>query len=201
MSLLDKSARIVSIALIPPTLSALSFALLTLAYQHGSLFHKLLIWVIATLFSGVIQIFYVLKLKKDDEVTDYDVPLKEQRNTPYMVSIGLAIVGFTALCVLNASIYVLALMFCHITNTLILLLINRYWKISAHMLGFAGVLPALIPLFGIYLIISAPFLILLGWARVQLKSHNLLQVVAGAALGFVLTYLQLFIIFSYVIIM
>lgn len=190
-------ARYASIALVPPTITAAVAGLLVLAYQHGSLFHQIMVWLTASLFSGGLQIAYVLYLRKQSEVTDYDVPLKEQRTKPYIVSAVLAAVGFGLLFYLNAAILLLAMMFIHVVNTLVLIAINRVWKISAHMMGLLGPLPLLIPLFGMNLLYVAPVAILLGWARVHLQTHTIPQVIAGAVLGFFLTFLQLFLILPY----
>jgi membrane-associated phospholipid phosphatase len=62
-------------------------------------------------------------------------------------------------------------------------LITRYWKISTHALGITAPLVALLFLYGTQ---PLPFLVLIPivcWARVYLKAHTVLQVVAGSALG------------------
>ena len=74
-------------------------------------------------------------------------------------------------------------------STLVVQYITRYWKISTHALGITAPLVALTLLYGNR---TLPFLILIPmvcWARVYLKAHTLLQVIAGAALGTVSTVL------------
>ncbi len=68
-------------------------------------------------------------------------------------------------------------------SSLVVQFITRYWKISTHALGITAPLVALTILYGAA---PLPFLVLIPivcWARVYLKAHTLLQVVAGAALG------------------
>ena len=66
-------------------------------------------------------------------------------------------------------------------DSLVVQFITRYWKISTHALGITAPLVALTILYGPQ---PLPFLVLIPivcWARVYLKAHTLLQVVAGAA--------------------
>ena len=199
MKTLDRIARYTSIVLVPPSLSAIVFAVYVIAYQHGSVIHQALVWFIATAFSGGLLILYVLNMRKQRQVTDYDVPEQEQRTKPFLIGAGLQVVGLLALMFMNASIFILALMAVLVINTLLLTLINRFWKISAHMLGMGGAAPALLPVMGSYAVIVLPFALLLGWARVRAQVHTPSQVIAGAIAGFILTWVQLFAIFTYVV--
>jgi membrane-associated phospholipid phosphatase len=68
-------------------------------------------------------------------------------------------------------------------NTTIVGIITRWWKISTHATGIAAPLTVLYAHFGVA---PLPFFVLIplvGWARVYLKAHTLLQVLAGTALG------------------
>jgi len=150
------------------------------------------------MFSGGIQIAYVLYLKRKGRVADYDVPERLQRTGPYLISAALSAVGLAILYLLRSPDWTLALMWCYASNTLILALINRFWKISAHMMGLTGPLTALVVPTGFWMLAGMPLAVLLGWARVRLRAHTLAQVIAGAAAGVVLTTAQLFAWFSYV---
>jgi membrane-associated phospholipid phosphatase len=63
--------------------------------------------------------------------------------------------------------------------------ITRYWKISTHALGVTAPLVGLVYLYGQQ---PLPFVVLIpivGWSRVYLKAHTVLQVVAGVLLGLI----------------
>ena len=67
--------------------------------------------------------------------------------------------------------------------------INKYWKISAHAMGAAMPLGALVLNFDIYLVISsAIILFLVGFSRIYLKVHTVLQVFVGTLVGFVVSF-------------
>ncbi|MBR9974544.1 MAG: hypothetical protein KFF77_03105 [Bacteroidetes bacterium] len=192
----ERFAHNLSLVLIPPTIAAVVFALLVAAYEHGSIFHRIVVWVVATACAGVLQMVYVLYLRKMEKVTAYDVPERLQRTGPYLVSALFSLGGLMMLLFLNASVFVWGLMWCFLLNTLILNAINLRWKISAHMMGFTGPLVFLFPLFGWTLLWTLPLAALLGWARVELRAHTLPQVLAGAAAGIALTLVQIWVILT-----
>ena len=102
---------------------------------------------------------------------------------------------------------VTALMACYALNILLVLLVNLRWKISAHVAAGAGFISMLffihqrawrapldsaalfqpVWLWGLALLVP-----LLMWARLRTQSHTRGQVAAGAALGLLAPYLQLY---------
>ncbi|MFZ1730343.1 MAG: hypothetical protein WBQ23_16675 [Bacteroidota bacterium] len=189
-------AQRLSIALIPPTIAAVVFALLVLAFEHGGILHQVVVWVVAVACAGGLQMAYVMYLRKMEEVSAYDVPERLQRTKPYLISAGFSLGGLMFLLFLNASVFVWGLMWCFLINTLILNAINLRWKISAHLMGLTGPLVFLFPVFGWKLLWTLPLIVLLGWARVALRSHTVAQVVAGAIAGVGLTLLQTWVIIT-----
>jgi membrane-associated phospholipid phosphatase len=104
--------------------------------------------------------------------------------------------GFIVLNYLNAGDLVRGLMFCYMTNTIIIIVITKYWKISIHAAGVAGPLTALW-IHGVH----SPFVVIfivsiLGWSRIILKAHNISQVLAGFILGSFLSGIQLLTLFQ-----
>lgn len=61
-------------------------------------------------------------------------------------------------------------------------------------MGAAGPLAALTYVFGPIALLFAIIVFLVGWSRIQLKVHNLAQVMTGVILAFVSTYLQIYLI-------
>lgn len=190
-------ARAASILMVPPVPAAIACTFFVLQYEHGNLQHLAAVWSTAVAASGGIQIAFVLWLARRGRVAAYDVPERSQRSVPYMFSVAISFLGMIVLMVLDASVFLWGLLWCYSVNTLILAIINRFWKISAHMMGATGPMSAMVPITGPWLIAAAPFLVLLGWSRVHLGSHNVAQVVAGSLAGVILTVLQLFIFFAY----
>lgn len=184
----QKAAEVISYVFMPTTFALVAFVLLT--YFTGQETNRLLIAGISVLFGAAIPFSYLFFLFRRQKVSDIDVPIREQRTIPYLVSVIIYFVGFLSLYVLDASIPVYALMFCYTTNTFVVSLINTQWKISAHAMGAAGPLTVLAIVFGWKILPAFLLIIIVSWARVELKAHTKAQVTAGALLGIFLTAVQ-----------
>jgi membrane-associated phospholipid phosphatase len=108
--------------------------------------------------------------------------------------VGFYLIGLSILIVFQVNIISIAFWFCYISNTLITILINKHWKISAHAMGAAGPLAAVTYAFGPIGLLFIVIVFLVGWSRIKLKVHNLTQVIAGVLLAFISTYLQIYFI-------
>ena len=169
----------------------MAFTVMTCAYEHGSPLHRLLVWLVAVLCSGMLQMAYVLMLRSRGSVTAYDVPERLQRTKPYFVSAGISFAGMMILLLLHASVFLWSLLWCYSINTLITAAINSRWKISAHLMGLTGPVTALHPVIGMGVLWFVPVVIVLGWSRIRLEAHTPAQVCAGAIAGVLLTQVQL----------
>ena len=81
------------------------------------------------LFSNFIPFITVLFLKNTGKISDLDASQKEQRFLPLLLGVLYAGSGFIVLNYLNAGDLVRGLMFCYMTNTIIIIVITKYWKI------------------------------------------------------------------------
>jgi len=126
---------------------------------------------------------YILWLKYRGKVTDFDVYLRDQRFWPYVFAISCALISWLVMGILHAPRLLTLLSGASVCQGLIMFLINRRWKISAHSAGMAGIAVLIWQVLGAA---SAPVLLsipLVGWSRVRLGRHTLGQVIAGALLG------------------
>ncbi len=130
-------------------------------------------------------------------IADIDARVKEERTIPFSLSIVFYCIGLIIFVYYKIDIISLAFWFCYISNTLLIVFINKIWKISAHMMGASGPFAALVYVFGISAVPFIVILFLIGWARIKLKCHNLSQVLAGALLAFCSTYCQIYLIINY----
>ena len=149
------------------------------------------ILAICFVFSNLIPIATVLILKKRGIISDLDASQKEQRIFPLTLGIIYSGIAFLILTYMQANPLVRGLMFCYMTNTIITILITRYWKISIHAMGGGGPIAVLWLAEFQYPLPALLILIAVSYSRVILKAHTILQAVAGALLGLVLTYSQL----------
>ena len=107
-----------------------------LLFAHEPISHNALsVLFVCFIFSTFIPITTVLILKKIGKISDLDASQKEQRIFPLMLGILYSGLGFLTLTLLHADALVRGLMFCYMTNTIITIIITRYWKISIHAMG------------------------------------------------------------------
>jgi len=183
-----KSAEFISYVFMPTTFAMASFILL--AYFVESQPNKVAVAAVSVLFGAILPFVYIVYLLRKDKVTQIDVPIREQRTVPYLISVIIYFAGFLFLFSMRASIPISALMFCYATNTLVVTAINTHWKISAHAMGASGPLTLLALVFGWKVLPAFLLILVVSWARVELKSHTKAQVTAGALLGILLTAVQ-----------
>lgn len=154
-------------------------------------------WILLMLiFSGsyLVPIFLILTMYNLGIVKDIKLDNKSERRWP-MIASTIIYIAFTYLLVGKAPM-IIPLIMTGITFTLALItIITRFWKISAHATGAAGassflllsvlrfgemdlLIPALIMLVLTGILISA---------RLFLEAHTPKQIIAGVALGVVVS--------------
>ena len=153
---------------------------------------RLFYFAIATLFSSVIIFAYICYIKHKNVINSTELIVREHRINPLTLGVLSYATGFFFLTLFGAPSIVRGLMFCYVTNAIIVLLITRRWKISIRTTTVANSLVAIVAQFGWMM---APILVLVpivGLARVKMKRHGALQVVAGGVIGVVMTAVQLY---------
>lgn len=187
-------SSIISFIFHPMIISLWTFYLLIFAFEPIAN-NAISVLFVCFIFSTFIPITTVLILKKIGKISDLDASQKEQRIFPLTLGIIYSGIAFLILTYMQADSLVRGLMFCYMTNTIIIILITRYWKISIHAMGVGGPIAALW-IAGFHYPISAFFvLVTVSYSRVVLKHHSIMQAAVGSIAGLILTYTQLFIFF------
>ena len=138
---------------------------------------------LSTFFTSIGPMIYVFWLYSSDRISDLDMSVRQEREMVFSAFVIFYLAGAATLWLLHAPVLLTAAMLGYFASTLVVGYITRYWKISTHALGITAPLVALTLLYGRQ---PLPFLVLIPmvcWARVYLKAHTIMQVVAGAALG------------------
>ena len=191
-----KLARIISTVFVPPSFTIIIFTIFAFQLEFESSKQVATI-LIALVFGFIAPIVLFLILRKKGKLTDQDASIKEERTIPFLIAIVFYFIGLMLMIKYQLNIISIAFWFCYISNTLITIFINRSWKISAHAMGAAGPFAAITFVFGWLGLMMLPIVILVGWARIELKCHTISQVVAGILLAFISVYLQMFLITKY----
>ena len=177
-----------------PFLTALAlFVILAHTSARGTFDFWFLLFI-STFFTSLGPMLYVFWLYGTDRISDLDMSVRHERESVFGAFVVFYLLGTLVLWSAHAPILMIASMAAYTLSTLVVQYITRYWKISTHALGITAPLVALTLLYGQQ---TLPFLILVpmvGWARVYLKAHTLLQVVAGSllALGSTMLFFHIF---------
>jgi membrane-associated phospholipid phosphatase len=179
-------ARILS-TIFNPFLTALAlFAILALIGAKDTFdFWRLLF--ISTFFTSIGPMLYVFRLYATDRISDLDMSVRTEREMVFTAFVIFDSLGAISLWVVHAPRLMIAAMLGYLVSTLIVQYITRYWKISTHALGITAPLTALSLIYGRQ---PLPFMILIPmvcWARVYLRAHTVMQVIAGVALAIATT--------------
>ncbi|MCH8034680.1 MAG: phosphatase PAP2 family protein [Bacteroidetes bacterium] len=192
----DKLARIISTVFVPPSFSIIVFTLLAFYLETESTQRYITIFV-ALIFGFISPIVLFVYYRKKGKIIDLDASIKEERTVPMSISVIFFTVGLIMFIAFDLNIVSIAYWFCYISNTLIAIIINKNWKISAHTMGAAGPLAAVTFLFGPIALVFLIIVVLVGWSRIQLKCHSIGEVIAGGIFAFISTYIQIYLIVSY----
>lgn len=163
---------------------------------------------IGTVFLVVIPLLHVGWMWRRGEVGSFEIRDRRKRTEPFLGVLGatagalLVVAGFD----LHGERLLAAMLGCHFVNTLLLLGITQWWKISVHCTSVAGAVSTLafvhyhmsgtvlspaglgrIVLLGGLLLVP-----LMLWARVRSRAHTLPQAAAGTALGLTAPYAELY---------
>jgi membrane-associated phospholipid phosphatase len=181
-------ARIFSTVCNPFLTSLALFVILAGARSHGTNdFWVLLFNSIA--FTSLGPMLYIFWCYATGKISDLDMSVRAERQQVFGAFVIFYALGTIDLVLIHAPRFMSAAMAGFTASAFIVQLITRHWKISTHALGITAPLVALTYLFGRE---PLPFMVLIpivGWARVYLRAHTILQVVAGTALGAISTVL------------
>lgn len=149
---------------------------------------NLLVILVFTLIIPVIS-FWILM--KTGQISDINIRDKSERLVPMILTFFSYVAAYVLLVRFKVPQVVSLFVLGGIFTLIISGIITPFWKISAHMTGIGGFAGAtfmfslvlnqnLSPILSLIILMAG----CLGWARIQLKAHDIWQVGAGFTLGF-----------------
>jgi len=141
------------------------------------------------LFGTVVPYLYIYFLYKKKKINDMHMPEKENRIKPMVVACISYIICFIILYVLEGPKILKSIFAVIIVSTVILTIITYFWKICLHASGITFMVITFYILFGKWILLMIPLIPLIGWARVRIKKHTVSQVILGAGITAITTFL------------
>jgi membrane-associated phospholipid phosphatase len=117
------------------------------------------------------------------QLTSLELHLRSERVQPYLVSLLCSLVAWLWLRLGMAPALLTLLAGVGVVQVALLLAVTLFWKISAHSASVAGLVMLALSLFGAAALPLVGLVPAVSWARVHLRRHSLMQVLAGALLG------------------
>lgn len=156
------------------------------------------------LFTGLAPIISVLFYKRQNQITSIYLENRKERIMPLIMSLMYSLGLIYLLKNLNLPIILVSIAASTSMGILVTLVISTFWKISAHMMAITGVAG----MYYAFLVLGQPYspfilmaLVLasgiVGYARLALKSHSLLQVLAGGFIGFPTAMISVLVVTKY----
>ena len=168
---------------------------------------KLLLIGGAFLSTAVIPGLFIYMMVRSGAAVDLELSDRKERVVPYLILITSILVCVFYMYKMMLPFWLLSLLVGASVALLLAMLINFYWKISAHMLGVGGLLGGIMGISRIHLmnpywtfIIVIVIAGLVGTSRIFLKRHTSMQVYAGFCLGFICTFVSSFLSYIYLFI-
>jgi len=141
------------------------------------------------LFGMLIPYLYVFFLFKRKLIDDLHVPNRENRIKPLIITIISYIMGYFVLCILDAPLFLKTVFIISIISTVILTTITYFWKVSFHTSWITSVTITSYILFGEWALVLLLLVPVVGWARVKIKRHTVMQVVLGTIISAIISLL------------
>lgn len=168
---------------------------------------KLLLAGGAFLSTAVIPGAFILMMVKNGAAVDMELSDRHERVVPYLIFITSIMVCAFYMYKMMLPFWFISLLLGACVALILALLINFFWKISAHAIGIGGLLGGIMGVARIHLINPYwAFIIviiiagLIGTSRIFLKRHTPMQVYAGFCLGFICTFVASFLSYIYLFI-
>jgi len=198
----DIAAKALSVLLYPLFVPTYGIALFCWAFNQ-QVFPLATVWALVAIF-GTLVLTCLLPMSaiwiliRKGEVQNMQIDNAGERTVPYLyTALGFGFWSYLMTAILHAPIY-LGFVVCGATLAIfVITLINRWWKISAHLTGLGGLVGGLmayclgigaLPTWGT-LVLWFGITLLLMYARIYLKAHTASQVSAGWLLGLFCTFI------------
>lgn len=149
---------------------------------------KIVAVILSIVIGAVLPIWFVLRSIKRKTISNIDAEKKEERNKPYLIGFGLFFSGFLIAKIFHLPNELQLFYLLFVVNLILISVINKFWKISAHSQGAAISLGLTLFYESNYFYFLLPIVLIVMWSRYELKVHTVLQIIAGFLLGIFATH-------------
>lgn len=175
-------ANFISIFVAPPTMAVVATVSFSLWSPIGlgliSAPISILLCFFCLAFIPFLAILYFYRKKDVDLYVS-----KRTRRTPFFL---IAIASYscaTAIFLFTDTKILFLLTLGYVLVSIILMIVNLFWKVSVHCAGVTGPIFSLIFVFGVNALPLSLIVGLVGWSRIKLKNHTFAQTFVGTIIA------------------
>ncbi len=139
--------------------------------------------LLAAVFCGFVPLGIIHAGVRRGALTDKHVRVRSQRVMPLSAGLVSVLAGLTLLAVLDAPGDVFAVVIAMLAGLISVLAVTFWWQVSVHSAVASGTVTVLLLCHGWRMLPLAALVVVVGWSRLVLKAHTVVQLVCGAALG------------------
>ena len=159
---------------------------------------KITVIAAVALMTCVVPLVLFVLMRRFKILTDVHLNVQKERFIPYTITVVCYVVCALYLFNINAPTWMWMFMFGGASAAFISLVVNFFWKISAHMAGIGGLIGLLCKInscgdgiFDLMPVICTMIIVagILGTSRIAMERHTLWQVLTGALNGFLCVFL------------
>ena len=182
--------RVLSDVLSPPILAAFAFSVICYNLCND-LRETVKVLSVCLLFQTLLPVGYLFALYLKKRTTDLHMSRREERNIAFLLTIVSYLCGSVALRMLGAPEMVIDFMVASALLILTVWLINRFFKISLHMVGAGSCLTGIFMVCGPHAYFLELLVPLVSWVRLRSGAHTKAEVLTGIALGHAFVFLAI----------
>ncbi len=183
---MTRLSDILSLALNPSILTGFFFCALAAKYESPGA-ERTVHAFLSVIFASLIPVGLILLLKARGKLSDIEMSIRSERDRVYLYCASGYAVGAAILLFSGASWPLWGFMALHVPNTLVLLGVNRWLKVSIHTMILTGLYAGNLMFFGAQTVWLGSIVLVAAWARWDAGNHTLSELICGAVIGGLLT--------------
>ena len=146
-------------------------------------------WSFILIAVGILPVFSaVIYLIRKGKLNGIFTSVRRQRTRIYLMAGVCAATGYAILVYFKAPLTLQAAFASGFCGAVIFLVVNLWWKISLHTAFMTALVTVAVILYGWIAVIAAVSVLLIAWARIELKHHSPAQVFVGALLAVLIVF-------------
>jgi len=156
--------------------------LATCFYRKQNLVSAVPSFLTVIAFTALIPYMAILFFYKAGKISNLQIPNRKERLFPLLIINICIIAGFFILIYMQPGKLLLSVYTIYLLALPAISLITLFWKISFHASYITLFSIVYLIVLGKWAILTIPLIPLVGWSRIKLKKHTLLQVIGGVAI-------------------